>query len=879
MAPKTAMLYFAIPRIEVPAVSAETTLTERARTSLELLYRISRELAGNLNLGELLERTLQLTMENAGALSGSILVLDEEGQVTEGSLAYDGKVHDHTAERLVETFKRGLAGWVVENKEAVLVGSTQEDPRWLRRAPDEGDGESKAAISAPLIVGDRVVGVVTLVHPDTDHFNEDDLDLLRAIADQAGIAVENARLFRAEQQRHSLASTLQEIARIINSALDPGLVFDQVLRQLKRVIDYDSASIFMVEDDSLRLVAAEGLDNEQTLIGQILVEDPQVLAWKVLAGRKPMLSADVQADPGWVKTSSFPGAERIRGWMGAPLVLREKAVGVLSVDSHRVGAFNQSHVDLVSAFADHAATAVSNAQLFAESQRQLEATRALAETARAVTATLKLDEVLQRILSETVRSLNCEGASVALLDEDSGELEFRNALGGAAEAITGLRLKKGEGIAGWVAEHGESLVVPDVSADPRFFSGADQQAGFETRNIAAVPIRVQRKIIGVLEAINPRSAEFSPLQMELLRGISGLAGTAIAHAQLFSETQAARLRYAGLFEDSVDPILISDLEGRITDANHRAEAFLGYSSAELLGVSVSSLHEPDAERLPPNLGQLELGQTISYQSNAKTKQGKGGPVELYVKRIDIERRPYLQWILRDISERLALDELRSDLTSMIFHDLRSPLGNVLSSLEVLKGSVPADDEAMQSVLAIALRSGRRLSRLIDQLLDLEQLEAGQAVLQKSKGSLGALIIEAVEEIHPVAEGKGHVLSFDLGAGDLPMVELDSDMIRRVLINLLENAVKYSRSEGQISVALERQDGHLRVRVSDNGPGISADDQERIFQKFARVNRGGRPKGLGLGLAFCRLAIQAHGGRIWVESSVGKGSSFFFTLPV
>jgi signal transduction histidine kinase len=112
-----------------------------------------------------------------------------------------------------------------------------------------------------------------------------------------------------------------------------------------------------------------------------------------------------------------------------------------------------------------------------------------------------------------------------------------------------------------------------------------------------------------------------------------------------------------------------------------------------------------------------------------------------------------------------------------------------------------------------------------------------------------------------------------------MVELDSDMIRRVLINLLENAVKYSRSEGQISVALERQDGSLRVRVSDNGPGISADDQERIFQKFARVNRGGRPKGLGLGLAFCRLAIQAHGGRIWVESSVGKGSSFYFTLPL
>lgn len=854
-------------------------MTERARASLELLYRISRELAANLDLGDLLERILQLTMENVGALSGSILVLDEESQVTEGALAYDGKVHEHTAERLVETFERGLAGWVVENKEAALVNSTLEEPRWLRRAPDEGDGESRSAMSAPLLVGERVVGVVTLVHPQPDRFNPDDLELLRAIADQAGIAVENARLFRAEQERRGLASTLQEIARIINSALDPGLVFDQVLRQLKRVIDYDSASIFVAEDDSLRLVAGMGLENEQDLIGKTLAKDPLVLAWKVLTSRKPILMADVQNNPGWVMSESFPGTGRIRGWIGAPLVLREKAVGVLSVDSHEVGAFNETHVELVSSFADHAATAVANAQLFADSQRQLEATRALAEAARAVTATLKLDEVLQRILSETRKSLDCEGASLALLDEETGELEFRHALGGAAEKIIGLRLKKGEGIAGWVAEHGEQLVVPDVSADPRFYSGADEQAGFETRNIAVVPIRVQRKIIGVLEAINPRSAEFSPLQMELLRGISGLAGTAIAHAQLFSETQAARLRYAGLFEDSVDPILISDPEGRITDANHRAETFLGYSSAELLGESVSELHEADEQRLPRNLGQLELGQTISYLSVAKTKQGKDAPVEVYVKRIDIERKPYLQWILRDISERLALDELRSDLTSMIFHDLRSPLGNVLSSLEVLKGSVPGEDEALQSVLAIALRSGRRLSRLIEQLLDLEQLESGQAVLYKSKGSLSALIIEAVEEIHPVAEGKGHVLSFDLGASDLPQVEMDSDMIRRVLINLLENAVKYSRSEGQIGVAVERQDGTLKVRVSDNGPGIASEDQERIFEKFARVQRGGRPKGLGLGLAFCRLAVQAHGGRIWVESTLGKGSSFYFTLPI
>jgi len=859
-------------------MSAEAKTTQRERASLDLLYTISRELTGELELRGLLQRVLDLTMTNVGALSGSIMVLDEAGKVTEGALAYDGKVHDHTAERLAETFEQGLAGWVVENRELALITNTLDDKRWLDRHPDDENGNPRSAISAPLLARDRVVGVVTLVHPQPDHFSRADGDLLRAIADQAGIAVENARLFRAEQERKSFAETLQEIARIINSALDPALVFEQVLRQLARVVEYDSASIFVIDDESLRLVSSIGFKERDSLIGQTLMKDPDVLAWKVLASDGPMLISDVQEESGWVESDAMPGAKLIRGWMGAPLVLREKAVGVLSVDSKKVGAFDERDVEVVAGFADHAATAVANAQLFADSQRQLEATRALAETARAVTATLQLDEVLQRILTETIRSLDCEGASLALVDEETGELEFRNALGGAADKIIGLKLQKGEGIAGWVAEHDEPLVVPDVKADERFFSGADEEAGFETRTIAAVPISVQRRIIGVLEAVNPRSHEFSPLHLELLRSIAGLAGTAITHAQLFTETQAARLRYAGLFEDSIDPILISDLEGRVTDANHRAESFLGYSSAALLGRSVLSLHTANEQRLPEDLSQLELGQTISYDSEAELKDGNTVSIEIYVKRIDIERKPYLQWIIRDISERLALDELRADLTSMIFHDLRSPLGNVLSSLEVLKSSMKDDDEAIQAVLAIALRSGRRLSRLIEQLLDLEQLETGEAVLSKSKGSLSSLIVEAVEEVLPVAEGKGHVLSFDLGPDSLPLVDMDSEMIRRVLINLLENAIKYSRSEGNIAVALDRSENSLRVGVSDNGPGIPKEDQKRIFEKFARVQRKGRPKGLGLGLAFCRLAVEAHGGRIWVESEPGQGSTFYFTLP-
>lgn len=684
---------------------------ERARASLELLYNISRELAAQLDLRELLQRVLQLTLENVGAGSGSILVLDESGEVIEGALAYEGRVHDHTAEQLAVTYERGLAGWVVEHQQPALVASTRDDKRWLKRPRDESNSDSRSALSVPVMARDRVVGVLTLVHPDAGHFNQDDLSLLKAIADQAGIAVVNARLF-------------------------------------------------------------------------------------------------------------------------------------------------------------------------AESRRQLEAMVALAESARVVTASLDMEDVLDRILEQTIRTLDVEAASLALLDQKTGELEFKVASGGKGESIVGFRLEPGQGIAGWVAQSGQAIAVEDAQEDPRFFAGGDERTGLRTRAVACAPIFVKEILIGVLEATNPNRQAFGQEQVELITGIAGLAGTAIAHAQLFADTQAAHERYAGLFNDSIDPIIITDLAGKVTEANHRAVSFLGPSLAYLKQQTIFSLHSPDSEILPQDLRRIRVGETIAYDGEVTHVDGLRMPVEVHVKRIDIDHHPFLQWILRDISERQALDELRTDLTSMIFHDLRSPLGNVMSSLEMLQISLPAANDTVKSVLSIAMRSSRRLSRLVESLLDLGQLEAGQAVLHKERASLGAVITEAVEEVHPVAEAKGHTLRFNL-ARDLPDIEFDVEMVRRVVINLLENAVKYTHSGGDITVSAAQTDARdkLVVSVADTGPGISAKDQKAIFDKFARIHGEGRPKGLGLGLAFCRLAVEAHGGTIGVKSEEGKGSTFAFTLPL
>jgi NtrC-family two-component system sensor histidine kinase KinB len=689
---------------------AQDMENESTRASLELLYHVSRELATALDLRTVLQRVLFLSMRNIGAISGSLIVLDDSEQPIESAIIYGSQVFERTTQQLRATLEHGLAGWVTHEREAVLVPDTSQDRRWLRRPDDAPDRTGpKSAVSAPLLVRDRLVGVMTLVHPQPGSFSPDHLALVQAIADQASIAVFNARLY-------------------------------------------------------------------------------------------------------------------------------------------------------------------------AESQRQARVMTAVAESATFITASLQLDEVLQRILEQISQALGTEVVSLALIDPQEEILEFKASTGRIGKSVVGMHLKIGQGIAGWVAKEGRGAVVPDVSEDPRFYPEFDKLTGFETRAIACAPIRSRGSTIGVLEALNPVDGIFDPDALLVLTGIGSLAGTAIRHAQLFEQLQAAHQRYRELFEDSIDSILITDWKGHIIEANRQAEITTNYPKDTLRHMRIRELHQIDIEAVGIDFECLSAGDTISYESILRTQEGGEVSVQVYARQVDIDGVAHLQWILRDTTERKNLETLRNDLISMIYHDLRSPLANVVSSLDVLASlSRPEDDPALKSLLEIAMRSTERIQRLTDSLLDINRLEDGQPVGDLKPTNPTSLIKEAVEAVTPIAKNKDQSLDLSLPE-HVPLVTADGDMIRRVLSNLLENAVKFAPAGGKISVGC-REDGEaVLMWVKDNGPGIPDSEQERIFDKYTRLHAKEGPKGIGLGLAYCRLAVEAHKGRIWVESEPREGSSFCFTLP-
>lgn len=220
---------------------------------------------------------------------------------------------------------------------------------------------------------------------------------------------------------------------------------------------------------------------------------------------------------------------------------------------------------------------------------------------------------------------------------------------------------------------------------------------------------------------------------------------------------------------------------------------------------------------------------------------------------------------------------RDDILGVVSHDLGNPLQAVFIGLEALDRRLPEGSEGTEYYLSAIRSSAGMMQRLIQELLEVRRMEEGQLPLTRRDCRIPALVQEALEVSGPLARVKSIALSNELEGVDIPPLDIDGDRVLQVLSNLVGNAVKHTPEGGEVRVTATPGEGEVRVSVSDTGPGISAEDRPHIFERFWRAERTGGT-GLGLGLAIARGIVLAHGGRIWVESGEGEGSTFHFTLP-
>jgi len=501
--------------------------------------------------------------------------------------------------------------------------------------------------------------------------------------------------------------------------------------------------------------------------------------------------------------------------------------------------------------------------------------------ARELNAELRTPDVLTRVLNVAAEAFSTSHASIIALKDGAYHVGAALGCGASDDPAPVLRRVFEHGLAGFVAHNFRTVVVHDITTNPLWLPLPDEASSPTKGSALCVPLIHSGQVAGVMTLAHPEHGYFTPAVVSFATTLAEMGAAALTYTQLLEAARLSQSRYASLFDDAIVPIIITDLHGNIQQVNRRACEFLDYSREELIARNITAVHRMGTGPIGADrFAHLERGLEVRFQSVVWTKDGSSKPVQVYARRInsghDDDR---IQWIEHDMTSQVALEQLRQDLSMMVYHDMRGPLGNVYTSLQAVKTLLGDDaDENVKNLLRLASQAEQQVRRMVDALLDVQRLEQGARIISREHTGLSLLINRAVNQVVMQAEDKSIRLRMSL-SDDVPLLYIDNNMIERVIVNLLDNAIKYTPEGGIVTLSTTMGTNEVRVSVKDTGPGIPAEAQAIIFDKFARVEQRNMPYGAGLGLAFCRLAVEAHGGRIWVESGPEAGSTFTFALPL
>ena len=522
-------------------------------------------------------------------------------------------------------------------------------------------------------------------------------------------------------------------------------------------------------------------------------------------------------------------------------------------------------------------------RLVEERLRQLSALNAASSSLR---ETLDLPTVLKRLHEQIDLLIPSDDFKIALIDETEKQ-----------EPIDDLT--------NWVIQHNHVLELDESN---QHHAGRYQlKLPKPTPTVwLGVPLQSAEQPIGAMILQKFSDPEpFTQWNREILLAIAGQASAAIQNARLYSETvrlynltdeELARRveQLQALLYSINEGVLMVDREGKLVLINPKAAQLLGYPLNQLRNRPIETLSAEPLGFTHTSIQQLlaTLNEDRPITPPSHTYQIDNGDHKLYIERQQVpvtsDEGKLMGWLMvfRDVTEERGRMEWRADLTRMIVHDLRNPITTISSSLDTIEGRFSAEQlMPINDLLHTAEYACNTLIEMVDSLLDINRAEAGKFSIDAEAMRLPSLIKQIEQNLKPLAQQRNIDMTFEY-VGELPAVWGDKQLLRRVIVNLLDNGLKFTASGGRVYGIISAEPAHddlhedgARIAIYDNGPGIPAIHKERIFDRFITFNPGGgQIRGTGLGLTLCKLAVEAHGGRIWVEDAPYGGSVFIFTVP-
>jgi signal transduction histidine kinase len=674
---------------------------------------------------------------------------------------------------------------------------------------------------------------------------------------------------------------LRDVMLAMETTFDRAGILAELNRAITDILGFDRGLVLLHHPEDHTLVFAASTHRapdaqSQLVLEQIQIElenaenDPLVGAW--LKGQpvfaddpQPYLASRLQ----WIiRTFSC------RLFYAVPLRIGTRLTGALLIDNSLNGRpISAEQRTLIEVLAAHIAITLESARLYQLSDDQLNLRvrelEILSRIDRELNYTLSAERVFNLLLDWALRFTDSHAALLALVDCDKGLMQFVTAYGypvGTWEKLQNTVWPVSRGITGRAASYGVAENVGDVTRDPDYVEVMPM-----TRSLLSVPVMRQDCPIAVISLESPLPDAFTTANVEFVQRLASRASVAVANAHLYDETRRERQKLELILSNIADAVVVVDNDGNLVLVNQAA---------------LAAFHLPPKERY--------VGRPFSdiftytrlaplYARAVGSQQGMVEEVTLPDNRtlhVSIVPEPEVGWsiVMHDITPFKETDKLKNELLATTSHDLKSPLTAIGGYVELIQMTNPLNDHGLEYLQRVR-GAANHMRQLIDDLLDMARIESG-ITLRYSRVKLLDLVNGLTDQYLPVLAEKSMTLDVQIPS-DMPLVPADEGRLRQIISNLISNAIKYTPPEGRVCVRAESLGQAAKVAIQDNGLGIGPEDQAHIFTRFYRVRTPETESidGTGLGLSIVKSLVERHGGQIGLESRLGEGSTFFFTLPL
>ncbi len=747
-------------------------------------------------------------------------------------------------------------------------------------------------------------------------------ELIEIFAAQVALAIENHKLVEDLRRQVDTLQLFNELNRAVTTKLDLSLVLNTVVQAVTNVLKYDYSTIFLRGKKGQNFIpmAASGYDIE--LLEHLALGTHDSLIGTVAHTRLPLVLDDAEANPQFT-----PGPVPVGSSIMVPLVVEGSTIGILTADRKKKGKPAPTETATLMALADQVAVAVENVRLFEEvtrfneelETRVVERTQELATAledlrlqrdrsevlyhiASELVASLDIDRVLSQALLLLQRAVKASRSTILLIEPETGDLIVRAAIGLTEPIPPGGRKAntiKEIGTIRWILEHKETLIIPDLTKDERWDPTRDEQA----RSALIVPILGNdEQILGLISLRSNVTNAFDLASARLGEAAAVQLGNALNNAELYRliREQAERLgvmlrtqqieaaKHQAILEGIADGVMVADANGRIVLFNAAAEHILDISRSQALGRfqdDILGLYGASAREWLERIEYWKQNPNSYLPSEFMSQRFEIGNriISFHLSPVVTDPHGFLGVVavFRDITAQVEADRAKSEFVSTVSHELRTPMTSVKGYVDLLlMGSAGPLTEMQEKFLKTVQTNANRLSSLVNDLLDISRIEMGRMELHRKPVSIEDIISQVVDIMRPKTEEKNQEL-YAILPDSLPKVYGDGDRLVQIIINLVGNSHKYTRPGGKIWIYAYVRHEVMYIAVKDTGIGIAPENRKKIFERFYREDSDlvHEEAGTGLGLSITLSLIQMHGGDLNVESELGVGSIFTFTLPL